>query len=76
MSAMNIQDQYLQYLQSEKIGVSIYLINGIKLSGIISSFDDSVILLKDNKSIVDQLLYKHAVSTIVPAKSFASDGTI
>lgn len=64
----NLQDSYLDNLCNNNLSVSIYLINGIKLSGVISSFDQEVILLKDNKSTMDQLLYKHAISTIVPNK--------
>lgn len=67
----NLQDQYLEHLMVNRIAVSIYLINGIKLSGLVSSFDQYVVLLKDNKNIVDQLIYKHAISTIVPSRTTA-----
>ena len=69
---INLQDQYLNYLLNSNIAVSIYLINGIKLSGLISSFDQYVVLLKDSKSTMDQLIYKHAISTIVPTKTLQS----
>jgi host factor-I protein len=73
LQAINLQNEYLEHLQLEQKSVAIYLINGIKLSGLISAFDEYVVLLKDNKSTVDQLIYKHAISTIVPAKSSSSD---
>ncbi len=68
MTKINLQDQYLNYLLNNSIAVSVYLINGIKLSGLVSSFDQYVVLLKDSKSTMDQLIYKHAISTIVPTK--------
>ena len=57
------QEIFLKILTKEQTPVAIYLINGIKLQGQIESFDDEVVLLK---SSVTQLVYKHAVSTIVP----------
>lgn len=60
----SLQDPYLNALRKEKVAVSIYLVNGIKLQGQIESFDQFVILLK---STVSQLVYKHAISTVVPA---------
>ena len=62
----NLQDPFLNVLRREKIPVSIFLVNGIKLQGHIESFDQYVILLR---SSVTQLVYKHAISTIVPSKS-------
>ena len=61
-----LQDPFLNVLRKEKIPVSIYLVNGIKLQGAIDSFDQFIILLKSN---VNQMVYKHAISTIVPAKT-------
>jgi host factor-I protein len=61
-----LQDPYLNVLRREKIPVSIYLVSGIKLQGQIESFDQFVILLKNT---VSQMVYKHAISTIVPAKN-------
>ena len=63
-----LENDYLEKLFKDGAPVAIYLINGIKLSGLISAFDDSTILLKDSKSTVDQLIYKHAISTVVPNK--------
>ena len=61
-----LQDPYLNVLRREKVPVSIYLVSGIKLQGQIESFDQFVILLKNT---VSQMVYKHAISTIVPAKN-------
>ncbi|HEH9821215.1 TPA: RNA chaperone Hfq [Pasteurella multocida] len=62
----SLQDPYLNALRRERILVSIYLVNGIKLQGQIESFDQFVILLKNT---VNQMVYKHAISTVVPARS-------
>ena len=64
----SLQDPYLNALRRERIPVSIYLVNGIKLQGQIESFDQFVILLKNT---VNQMVYKHAISTVVPARSFS-----
>lgn len=69
---MLIQDVYLEKLRIEQIAVSIYLINGIKLLGQIASYDTEVLLLRDNKNSYEQLIYKHAVSTIVPNRTHAA----
>ncbi|EIJ35542.1 RNA chaperone Hfq [Thiothrix nivea] len=60
-----LQEPFLNALRKERIPVSIYLVNGIKLQGHVGSFDQFVVLL-DNT--VSQLVYKHAISTIVPAR--------
>ncbi len=62
----SLQDPFLNALRREKVPVSIYLVSGIKLQGHIESFDNFVILLKNS---VSQMIYKHAVSTIVPARN-------
>lgn len=62
---LNLQDNYLNQLRKEKIPVVIYLTNGVRLKGFIKSFDNFVILLKEN---TESLIYKHAVSTIVPER--------
>lgn len=73
--AAQLQDPFLNILRKERIPVAIFLMNGIKLQGRIDSFDQFVILLK---SSVNQMIYKHAISTIVPAKAVSilhdSDG--
>ena len=61
----NLQDPFLNVLRREKIPVSIFLVNGIKLQGHIESFDQFVVLLKNN---ISQMVYKHAISTIVPSR--------
>lgn len=64
-----LQDPFLNSLRKEKVPVSIYLVNGIKLQGVIESFDQFVVLLKNT---VSQMVYKHAISTIVPSRNVAS----
>ena len=59
----SLQDPFLNALRKERIPVSIYLVNGIKLQGQVESFDQFVILLKNT---VSQMVYKHAISTVVP----------
>lgn len=62
----SLQDPFLNALRKERIPVSIYLVSGIKLQGQIESFDQFVILLKN---AVSQMVYKHAISTVVPARN-------
>lgn len=62
----SLQEPYLNALRKERIPVSIFLVNGIKLQGQIESFDQFVILLKNS---VSQMVYKHAISTVVPARN-------
>lgn len=73
---MLIQDNYLEKLRIEQTSVSLYLINGIKLLGQISSYDEDIILLRDSKNICEQLIYKHAISTIVPNRTQAQGSRI
>lgn len=61
----SLQDPFLNMLRKERIPVSIYLVSGIKLQGQIESFDQFVIVLKN---AVSQMVYKHAISTVVPAR--------
>lgn len=70
----NLQDPYLNALRKERVPVSIFLVNGIKLQGQIESFDQFVVLLRNT---VSQMVYKHAISTVVPAHNvkFEVDGT-
>lgn len=60
-----LQDPFLNILRKEHVPVSIYLVNGIKLQGQVESFDQYVVLLKNT---VTQMVYKHAISTVVPAR--------
>jgi host factor-I protein len=62
----SLQEPFLNALRKERIPVSIYLVNGIKLQGQIESFDQFVVLLKNS---VSQMIYKHAISTVVPARN-------
>jgi host factor-I protein len=66
---LSLQDPFLNTLRKEKVPVSIYLVNGIKLQGLIESFDQFVVLLKNT---VSQMVYKHAISTIVPSRAVTS----
>ncbi|MCF6765505.1 RNA chaperone Hfq [Thiotrichales bacterium 19S3-7] len=61
----SLQDPFLNALRREKIPVSIYLVNGIKLQGQIEAFDQFSIVLRNN---VNQMVYKHAISTVVPSR--------
>jgi len=61
-----LQDPFLNALRKEHVPISIYLVNGIKLQGNIESFDQYVVLLRNT---VTQMVYKHAISTIVPARA-------
>jgi host factor-I protein len=63
-----LQDPFLNTLRKEHVQVSIYLVNGIKLQGQIESFDQYVVLLKNT---VTQMVYKHAISTVVPSRPVA-----
>jgi len=62
----SLQEPFLNLLRKEKTPVAIYLVNGIKLQGEIESFDQYVVMLRNN---ISQMVYKHAISTIVPSKS-------
>ena len=64
--SQSLQDPFLNALRLERVPVSIYLVNGIKLQGTIESFDQFVVLLRNT---VSQMVYKHAISTVVPARN-------
>jgi host factor-I protein len=63
--ANNLQDSYLNQLRKDKTPVVVYLTNGVRLRGVIKAFDNFVLVLKETSQ---QLIYKHAISTIVPEK--------
>ena len=63
-----LQDPFLNVCRKEHVPVSIYLVSGIKLQGTIESFDQYVILMKDQKGIT-QMIYKHAISTVAPSRA-------
>jgi host factor-I protein len=64
--SQTLQDPFLNALRKERIPVAIYLVNGIKLQGTVESFDQFVVLLRNT---VSQMVYKHAISTIVPSRN-------
>ncbi len=66
VSELSLQEPFLNMLKENKVQVAIYLVNGIKLQGEIECFDQFVIILK---SSISQMVYKHAISTIVPSKA-------
>lgn len=68
----SLQDAFLDSLREKNIQVSIFLINGIKLHGIVDSFDQDVVMLKN---AVTQMVYKHAISTVVPSQMVNVPGT-
>ena len=70
-----LEDAFLNVLCKDKVTVSIFLVNGIKLHGMIGEVDEHVIMLKNT---ITQMVYKHAISTVVPSRSVtssASDGS-
>ena len=69
----SLQDPFLNALRKDRVPVSIYLVSGIKLQGQIEAFDQFVILLR---STVSQMIYKSAISTVVPARNVRYAGTI
>ena len=68
---MSLQDPFLNALRRERVPVAVYLVNGIKLQGTIESFDQFVVLLRNT---VSQMVYKHAISTVVPARNVRMSG--
>ena len=66
MKTENLQETFLNQLRKDKSSVTIFLINGVKLQGIITWFDNFSILLKRDTHI--QLVYKHSISTIMPSE--------
>lgn len=66
----SLQDPFLNALRRERVSVAVYLVNGIKLQGTIESFDQFVVLLRNQ---VSQMVYKHAISTIVPSRNVRID---
>ena len=65
----NLQDSFLNHVRKQKIPVTVFLVNGVKLQGVITWFDNFCVLLRrDGQS---QLVYKHAISTIMPSQPFS-----
>ena len=69
MKTENLQETFLNQLRKDKLSVTVFLINGVKLQGIITWFDNFSILLKRDSHI--QLVYKHSISTIKPSESIS-----
>ena len=69
MKTENLQETFLNQLRKDKSSVTVFLINGVKLQGIITWFDNFSILLKRDSHI--QLVYKHSISTIMPSESIS-----
>ncbi len=65
--SQNVQDVFLNHVRKNKLPVTVFLINGVKLQGVISSFDTFSVLLRRDGHV--QLVYKHAISTVMPAAS-------
>jgi host factor-I protein len=68
--SLSLQEPFLNALRRDKVPVALYLMNGIKLNGTVESFDQFSILLKNSTT---QLVYKHAISTVVPTREVAYD---
>ena len=66
---LGLEDSFLKTLNKEKVQVSIFLVNGIKLHGVIGAVDQHVIMLKNK---ITQMVYKHAIYTVVPSRLVAS----
>lgn len=71
----SLQDPFLNALRRQRVPVSIYLTNGIKLQGQVAAFDKYVVLLKNNTK---QVVFKHAIATIVPSRNiiYSEDGAL
>jgi host factor-I protein len=62
----NLQDVFLNHVRKEKVPVTIFLVNGVKLQGVVTWYDNFCVLLKREGQV--QLVYKHAISTVMPAQ--------
>lgn len=67
MKPINIQDTFLNQLRKNSIFVTVFLLNGFQLKGLIKSYDNFTVLMESDGK--QQLIYKHAISTFVPAKA-------
>jgi host factor-I protein len=67
----SLQEPFLEALRKEQVPISVYLVNGIKLQGKIEAYDQCVVYLKNSFS---QIVYKHAISTIVPMRKIVLEG--
>lgn len=64
--SQNLQDQFLNAVRKQKVPLTIFLVNGVKLTGVVTSFDNFCVLLRRDGSA--QLVYKHAISTVMPSQ--------
>lgn len=64
--SQNLQDQFLNAVRKQKVSLTIFLVNGVKLTGVVTSFDNFCVLLRRDGHA--QLVYKHAISTIMPGQ--------
>ncbi len=64
--SQNLQDTFLNQIRKNKVPVTVFLVNGVKLQGVIGSFDNFCVLLRRNGHV--QLVYKHAISTVMPSQ--------
>ena len=71
--SQNVQEVFLNSIRKEKIPVTVFLINGVKLQGIVTWFDNFSLLLKREAHV--QLVYKHAISTIMPTEPLNFENT-
>jgi len=69
--SVNVQDAFLNHCRRDKISVTVFLINGVKLQGIITSFDNFSLILQREGHV--QLVYKHAISTVMPSSAVSVD---
>ncbi len=73
-TALNLQDLFLNNARKERVPVTIFLMNGVQIKGYVKGFDSYIVLLEgENKQ--QNLIYKHAVSTIVPGKNINLQNT-
>ena len=64
--SQNVQDVFLNHVSKNKLSVTVFLVNGVKLQGVISWFDNFCVLLRRDGHV--QLVYKHAISTVMPSQ--------
>lgn len=70
-NAANVQDVYLNKLRKEKVHLTVFLLNGFQLRGVIKSFDNFTVLIETEGK--QQLIFKHAISTFAPSKNIELD---
>ena len=71
--SQNVQEVFLNAIRKEKVPVTVFLINGVKLQGIVTWFDNFSLLLKREAHV--QLVYKHAISTIMPTEPISFENS-